>query len=82
LKVELTPGGGFPGDWDCVHFCLIAFAKVIPKLVKNVLNRDDMDFVFFNLALLSSTGCSLPMDQSPINQNFELNKSRQNFITA
>ena len=26
--------------------CLIAFAKVIPKLVKNVLNRDDMDFVF------------------------------------
>ena len=42
----MTPGGGFPGDWDCVHFCLIAFAKVIPKLVKNVLNRDDMDFVF------------------------------------
>jgi predicted membrane protein len=24
----------------------------------------------------------VPMDQSPINQNFELNKSRQNFITA
>ena len=42
----MTPGGGFPGDWDCLHFCLIAFAKVIPMLVKNLLNRDDMDFVF------------------------------------
>ena len=42
----MTAGGEFPGDWDCVHFCLIAFAKVIPKLVKNLLNRDGMDFVF------------------------------------
>ena len=44
--VELTPGGEFPGDWDGLHFCLIAFAKVIAILVKNLLNRDDMNFVF------------------------------------
>jgi hypothetical protein len=45
LKIELTSGGGFPGDWDCVHSCLIAFSKVIPILVKKLLNRDDIDFV-------------------------------------
>ena len=33
----MTPGGGFPGDWDCLHFCLIAFAKVIPILVNKVI---------------------------------------------
>ena len=42
----MNQDGGFPEDWDCVHFCLIAFAKVIPILVKNLLNKDDMDFVF------------------------------------
>jgi hypothetical protein len=28
-----------------LYFCFIAFAKVIPILVKNLLNRDDMNFV-------------------------------------
>ena len=47
FKVELTWGGW--SDWNVfqAHFCLIAFARDIPTLVKKLLKRDALVFEFF-----------------------------------
>ena len=53
LKVELTCGGW--SEWNVfeTHFCLIAFARDIPTLVKKLLKREAMVFEVL---------CSTPSD--------------------
>ena len=52
-KVAWTWYGGLEAGVDRVYFCLIAFAKVIPILVKKLLKRDAIDLVSL---------CSIPLD--------------------
>ena len=46
MKVKLTRGGRFEKELCWVRFFLILFAKVIPMLVKNLLNRVAVGLVF------------------------------------